>query len=177
MLHKNNEIIISPYDSIDLSTVDILVMTVSKKDVNQGNIADQLKLLNQVEKFKKKFANNVVLFFEGYEEDKRGLYQIPKIRKWIKKLFKQKPHLFYYLCDFTASIAICYLCLIKTEPVRMIGETTVCQFENDLGRLHEVLSSAITYAEKCGDSNEEISAMINRILDAMFRNSVCIDEP
>ncbi|MCL6585579.1 MAG: hypothetical protein K6T72_03530 [Anoxybacillus sp.] len=176
MLQKNGEIIITTYDSTDLNEIGMLIISVPRKDINTGNTAKQLKLLNKVEKRKNQLANKVVLFFEGYEEDERELYQIPEVRKWMKKLFKQKPHLFYYLCDFTESIAICYLCLVKAEPVKRIDGITVCQIEYDIVFLKELLDNTIAYAEQCGDSNEEISAMIKRILDALFKNSVSLDE-
>src|SRR5260370_11758576 len=80
-------------DEGDLQT-DFLFVTVSRRDIETGNIDDilgTLKHLISSATVARTYCERVDIAFEGYDADRRELWEIPEVRAFAYKLDEQFP--------------------------------------------------------------------------------------
>ncbi|MGD7023037.1 hypothetical protein ACQCVK_10605 [Rossellomorea vietnamensis] len=144
-----------------------LILLVSKKAVKRKDIKYHSNLFNELDRNAKDYSNGVTLLFEGYDEDQREIYQIPEVRKWVKLLLNKVPHLFYYLCDFTESITMIYLCVAKIKNVSAFRNRKNCEMEFE-SELRDYIIEAV-YKYSLSKKHTEIETIIicERVIKAM----------
>lgn len=142
----------------------LICFGISRKDIERGHLQKYLQIIDQLDKKKGSFAGKVIFQFDSFDFDPRELHQIPEVRNWVKRLVKNKPHIFYYLCDFSETLLLCFLCLTDTKVVKVNGGQTLCNVELNPTLIGKVINSAKAHAKKRGDNEEET---VNRILVAI----------
>ena len=97
--------------------------------------------------------NSLVLFVDGYDNDKRELYDIIQVRKYFRELLKRHPYLFYYLN--TNSWQLVYLCsCVNIAKATQESKTNIeIQFRKDVEFVRNVIQSTINY-DKLNDVKE-----------------------
>jgi hypothetical protein len=86
---------------------DFYFVVIERDDIESGNIITALKLLNRVKASKKlirRYKNKVHLSIHGYDNDSRGLCEIPEVRYWLRNLDREFPYWFYFLSKETDSL-------------------------------------------------------------------------
>ncbi|MED1874855.1 hypothetical protein [Brevibacillus borstelensis] len=144
------------------------VVRVAKQDIKHGRVNNFMKILDKAEQQQGKLKNQVILEFQGYDHDPREVYEIPEIRKWVQKVYRQKPHIFYYLCDFSETMLIAYLCLVEVKVVAASGGRTKCEVELNTDLITEIILYATNYAIQSGDSYTKVITLANRIKNALL---------
>ncbi|MCT4662697.1 MAG: hypothetical protein N4A40_12620 [Tissierellales bacterium] len=79
---------------------------------------DYERINDVIETFKKAKImgkNNLMLAFEGYEEDIKDIYEIEEIREYIHKLIDIHPYLFYFLSDIDNNNGLILACISSFE--------------------------------------------------------------
>lgn len=82
------------YSSNDMAIVPITI-TIAKEDLISGSFLKYLNIIERAEKKKIRGKGSIILSFEGF--DKRHLFKYPVVCRYLKRLFKNKPHLLYFL--------------------------------------------------------------------------------
>lgn len=145
------------------------VYGVTKQEIKGGKVKNFLRMIEEAERQQGNLANKVILEFQGYDHDPREVYEIPEIRKWVQKVYKQKPNIFYYLCDFSETMLISYLCLVDSKAVVSYGGRTKCEFEIKPRLITEIIINATNFLIHSGGDSTEVKALADRISNALLR--------
>ncbi|MNO24676.1 hypothetical protein D3C76_145020 [compost metagenome] len=138
----------------------ITVLNVSREDVEKGRLENYLREFKKYEK--KRLRGKVTLIFNGYELDRREIYQIREITNWVDRLLKNVPYLFYFLSRENYSMRIAFFCLSE-----VVGRSGVeVSITKELGRrlIEKVVKSAVVYARKLKEPEEVQLALAEGIL-------------
>ncbi|OKP96503.1 hypothetical protein [Paenibacillus sp. P46E] len=142
---------------------DITVMNISREDVEKGRLENYLREFKKYEK--KKMRGKVTLIFNGYEQDRREIYQIREITNWVDRLLKNVPYLFYFLSRENYSMRIVFFCL--SEVVGRSGVEVSITKEQGRRLIEKVTKSAVVYARKLKEPEEVQLVLAEGILDEL----------
>lgn len=95
----------------NLSDLDLIFHSVSKEKVVKKEIDATNLILEHLRKNSDKSRKKLMITFDGYDNDKREVYEIDEIRKYVAKVFEQNHDLFYYLTSLANNDAILLACL------------------------------------------------------------------
>ncbi|ADU32502.1 hypothetical protein [Evansella cellulosilytica] len=175
-MYQNNEQIKVEIREIDRELSNLegyanISLKVSRENVERGRIQKHLNFVNQLEKNKDIRNNSLMIFFDGYENDAREIIEIPEVRKWVSRLFKKKPHIFYYLSD-NETISIFLLCISKSKIVKSDNQTATYEITLENHIITKIMTSAIAHSRKRGDSIEKQEEVESTILFGIIKNSM-----
>ena len=85
----------------------------SKKEVHSNNFDRAKKQFEELRKAGVRAEKKLSVFFDGYDDDPREIWQIPETRAFVARLFSEYPELLFYLNDETKTPVIC--CLMNTK--------------------------------------------------------------
>ena len=78
---------------------DALLLIVSRRDVETGDITDILRSLSHLisaTEIARLYRERVDISFEGYEDDRRELWEIPEVRAFVHKVDDKFPYWLYF---------------------------------------------------------------------------------
>ena len=64
----------------------------------------------------------MMLTFDGFDFDKREIYEIPEIREYVKNVWDKCKHIFYFLTALDNNRSIIFACLNNFECFSRIGD-------------------------------------------------------
>lgn len=105
----------------DIKNAEIIFYSVSKRElVNEDytRIKNNLKLLNSAEKYAR---GKMMITFDGFDNDKREIYEIPEIRKYVKNIWNEYNHIFYFLTPLANNRSIIFACLNDFKSIHNVG--------------------------------------------------------
>lgn len=157
---------------------DFLVIQFSRALVEAGLIGDALdRLLSLSDSFEftNKFASNMTIIFEGYDNDPRELHQIPECRHFFGQLTEKWPYWFHFMEKSGAGFDLIFQLLCSVTVVQvdrgMVGfqftdpdevRQTMLRLFDGMNHLYE--SHGIT-EEVNERMTEEVLKAFDRILD------------
>lgn len=123
---------------------DLLIYVISKSEVINNNfdkIKRSIAILNKAKKWAK---CKIMLTFDEYEDDQREIYEIPEIRKYVKKIWEECNHIFYFLTTIEHNNSVIYACINDFESVKIngINKTALHILENEKIRKNTIESMA-----------------------------------
>jgi len=149
-------------------------IAVSRAHVEKGHVQSYLNILTSAEKKKKNGRNSLIFLFEGYENDPRRMYDVPEIKAWVQRMFKNKPHLFYFLVNLNPDyFHDMVLCLVQPEPFSvpkelqkyMRSSTLVLNGADVTPAIRKAAEKMFLYALKLKHSPEELMEICMTFLD------------
>ncbi|AIQ59019.1 hypothetical protein [Paenibacillus borealis] len=147
----------------DLEAAGTTVLNVSREDVEKGRLENYLREFKKYEK--KKLQGKITIIFNGYEQDRREVYQVREITNWVDRLLKNVPHLFYFLSRDNYAMRIAFFCL--SEVVGRSGMEVSITKEQGRRLIEKVTKSAVVYAKKSKDSFSEQWSLAESILEEL----------
>ena len=91
--------IIGPATDLQMTQhVDQIIYCISKEEIKKQNIQPMIKRLNAMlsPSVAQRFFEKIDMCIDGYNNDRRDLWQIPEVRKYIARLDEEFPYWFYY---------------------------------------------------------------------------------
>ena len=119
---------------LDDMGVDWLGVVVSRSDVEKNDISATLSTLSSLlndNATVRRFQGRVNVSFDGFNEDRREIYEIPEIRRFCAKLDRHFPYWLYFLPTADSSLKMMTFCLCRVEKQ---GPGLVTLNGTDLGR-------------------------------------------
>lgn len=148
----------------DIKKAEIIFYSVSKRElINEDytRIKNNLKILNHAGKYAR---SKVMLTFDGFDNDKREIYEIPEIRKYVKNIWNKYKHIFYFLTPLDNNRAIIFACLNDFESIYKIGEKeTKLHIMYDKDIKQKTIEEMFKYSLQINDLEN-----IKRILDTFI---------
>lgn len=141
----------------------VIVLNISREDVEKGRLENYLREFKKYEK--KKLRGKVALIFNGYETDRREVYQIREITHWIDRLLKNIPHLFYFLSRENYGMRTVFFCL--SEVVGRSGLEVSITKEQGQRLIEKVTKGAVSYAKKVKDPVDTQFSVAEAILEEL----------
>ena len=163
LVKRNNRLeeLVIPDERIEVPDPDgkpmLFNVGVDRETVEQGRVQPILDLLARVEKRKHRGHQTVNFGFFGYDDDPRAIYQIPEIRNWVGRIFKNKPHLFYFITNKVGSMEDIFKCICEIEVVeawtdKLTGERMqAIQLKGGKQLVEKVTASAVAFSKKIKD--------------------------
>ncbi|MDN4106463.1 hypothetical protein [Paenibacillus polymyxa] len=148
-------------------------ISVKREELELGQIQKHLNIIERAEKKKTKARSSITLMFEGYNN--RGLLQHGEIRQYLRRLFKVKPHMFYFLSK-ESNIQAILLSLLEVDTGtygklfadRLKGHAEFTFYGADLNSLiRKHVTPAIRYANKMKEPPCAQKDLIIFLLDSM----------
>lgn len=158
---ETGDIAVTP--ALNADTEGITVLNVAREDVEKGRLENYLREFKKYEK--KRLRGKVTLIFNGYELERREIYQIREITNWVDRLLKNIPYLFYFLSRENYSMRIAFFCL--AEVVGRSGVEVSITKEQGRRLIEKVVKSAVVYARKLKEPEEVQLALAEGILDEL----------
>ena len=106
----------------EVKNADIIFFSVSKRELlnkDYTRIENNIKILNEAGKLAK---GKMMLTFDGFDFDKREIYEIPEIREYVKNVWDKCKHIFYFLTALDNNRSIIFACLNNFECLIRIGD-------------------------------------------------------
>lgn len=106
----------------EVKNADIIFFSVSKRELlnkDYTRIENNIKILNEAGKLAKE---KMMLTFDGFDFDKREIYEIPEIREYVKNVWDKCKHIFYFLTALDNNRSIIFACLNNFECFSRIGD-------------------------------------------------------
>lgn len=106
----------------EVKNIDIIFFSVSKRELlnkDYTRIEKNIKILNEAGKLAK---GKMILTFDGFDFDKREIYEIPEIREYVKNIWDKCKHIFYFLTALDNNRSIIFACLNNFECFSRIGD-------------------------------------------------------
>ena len=150
----------------NMSDLDLIFHSVSKENVVRQNIDTTNLILENLRKNTTKSKKKLMITFDGYDNDKREVYEIDEIRKYVKKVFEKNHDLFYYLTSLVNNDSIILACLgnLTNIALRMIFYLSGI-FYNINERLHGAVRFILLRANP-------IAFCMNELRKVMLQNSL-----
>ena len=132
---------------------EMLFFSVSKREVINK---DYKRIINSLEIFKEagtEAKSKLFLVFDGYNNDKREIYEIPEIRNFVKYIYNKYKYLFYFLTTIDNNRSIIYACIndlevIHTDNNPIVGVRIIPNKKTE----DEITNAMIEYGTKIGET-------------------------
>ena len=102
---------------LQVKEANLFFFSVSKKEVTNK---DYKRIINSLEILKEagtEAKRKLFLVFDGYNDDKREIYEIPEIRDFVKDIYNKYKYLFYFLTTLDNNRSIIYACINNIEII------------------------------------------------------------
>ncbi len=102
---------------LQVKEANLFFFSVSKKEVTNK---DYKRIINSLEILKEagtEAKRKLFLVFDGYNDDKREIYEIPEIRDFVKDIYNKYKYLFYFLTTLDNNRSIIYACINNLEII------------------------------------------------------------
>ncbi|ADU32499.1 hypothetical protein [Evansella cellulosilytica] len=141
---------------------------VNRSDIDRGHILSYLKLFTALEKKKQvQLANKIMFVYRGYKyEEATEIYKNIEFKKWARRLFKNKPHIFYYLCEHTSQDI--YMAMSEFEEFSTNGDRVIYKIKYNESLSNKVIFSALKHSVKRKDSLEVQGSVGVTIVDSLY---------
>lgn len=107
----------------EVKNADMIFFSVSKRELlnkDYTRIEKNIKILNEAGKLAK---GKLMLTFDGFDFDKREIFEIPEIREYVKNIWDKCKHIFYFLTVLGNNRSIIFACLNNFKSFNRIGYT------------------------------------------------------
>jgi len=104
------------------------------------------------------YSGRISLVVDGYNDDPRELFEIPKVRAYFKRLDLAWPNWFFFLSQADESIKLLESCLCDTiEVVPGVTSIDLDQLERSLARHFGAMNALCEALNVPEEKNEEIT--------------------
>lgn len=152
------------------SGVDHLTIVISRNQVDQNDIATPLNILNQLlsdTEISNFYKERIALSFDGYNNTREELWEIPDVRKYVMNLDSQFPYWLFFLNKNDDGLSVIIRCFLLPH-LNAAGNK-----EHNLPRLESYLTNRGFPAmnqicdalELTEDENIEISDNVMRYIE------------
>ncbi len=103
----------------------LLVLEISKREIETGNIASALERLHAIAESREtalRYQECLVIQVVGYDTDPRELAEIPEVRAFFARLAKEWPHWMWFLHRRVGAIHLLMALLCKVKIHRRGGQ-------------------------------------------------------
>ena len=122
-------------------TSDQLILRVSTEEVSKGLIGDavdRLSVLSDCKALTRKFKGKVWIYFDGYDNDRREIYQIPECVSFFRQVTDSWPYWYHFLEKQAEQMSLLHRLLCDVDVQVVSPHMVRCKFK-DLGQLERVM--------------------------------------
>lgn len=148
-----------------------IISVISKEYIDTSNFEEVLGFFNQMLEEPKKHEGKVHLMIEGYDDDKREIFEIPEIRDYFTILDKLFPYWFYFISrEIDSRYSSLNLIMMLLVPIQIIsGSDKKKSIECDRPKFIEFMKNHFYYlnelTENIGLSLEENKKISYEVLE------------
>ena len=95
----------------EVKKANIILYSVSKRELLNNDytrIFNSLNILSESGKFAR---GKLMLTFNGFDDDKREIYEIKEIREYVRNIYKKYKYMFYFLTNLDNNRSVIFACL------------------------------------------------------------------
>ena len=102
----------------DIKKASLILYSVSKNEILNKDHSRILYTMEQLNQSGKDGREKLMLTFDGYDNDEREIYMIPEIRDFVKYIYEQYNHLFYFLTTLEENRALIWACINDIKAIK-----------------------------------------------------------
>lgn len=102
----------------DIKKASLILYSVSKNEILNKDYSRILYTMEQLNQSGKDGREKLMLTFDGYDNDEREIYMIPEIRDFVKYIYEQYNHLFYFLTTLEKNRALIWACINDIKAIK-----------------------------------------------------------
>lgn len=146
---------------------DVLFIVVARQDVDSGDVGPTLVALNELIKSPqsaRRWRERVDLMFEGYNQSREELFEMPVVRSFVQRLDEHFPYWLFFLSKAHFGLQCVLLCFL---PPFLTAEAKARIFPEALGKLlGDRWFPAMNYVcSFVGMTEMEIERMTERVIE------------
>jgi hypothetical protein len=147
-----------------IAEIDYLQIIISKEEIENNDLSQTLKQLNYLIKDKgtlERFHQRLDIGVSGYDNDKRELFEVPEVRKYLQDLDSKFPYWFYFLNNLHRSSLhlITFSCIdSKIENGRLHYDTASLQ--NFLNTHFAYMNQICDFVGMANEDNELLTELV-----------------
>lgn len=115
-----------------------VILMFSRRQIETCDVDEPLQFLRSLTAGRDvaiEYSGRISLMVDGYNDDPRELFEIPKVRAYFKRLDQAWPNWFFFLSQIDESIKLLESCLCDTiEVVPGVTSLDIDQLERALAR-------------------------------------------
>jgi len=154
---------------------DVTHLSINKREVDKLDFTDILRLIEISDEQGKLGFRSLTISFDGYDDDKRMVFEIPEIRKYVSELFERVPHLLFHIDSFNQSDQMLIMCIsdiayvCKGEKMSLsewlaLDEKERPQYQMamipPLKKMAEMQKAVLKQSDKVGIAREHMKEML-----------------
>ena len=149
----------------DNDTPALLLLQISRSEVETGNIASALERLHVVAETREsvlRYRECLVFQVQGYDADPRELPEIAQVRAYFERLAAEWPHWLWFLARDVGAVALLFALLCRVQIHRR-ALTMGMAFKDTselLARFQDLAQRSTTMCQAFGLSEQEFSASL-----------------
>lgn len=149
---------------------DALFFVVPRRDVEAGDLSEILRGLNHLissVEIAKAYCERVDIGFDGYDDDRREVWEIPEIREFVYRLDEQFPYWLFFLDKKLLGLRCLAWCFL---PPHLTEEAQKRIYPQRLAELLERrwFPALNAVARGIGVSDSEIRAITDRSVEYLL---------
>ena len=141
-MHKERPTIILTTDPADVANTTepaVLALMITRENIESCNFASTMERLNVLSATKDaahRFRDSLIFIVLGYDDDRRGLAEIPEVRVFFARLAQEWPHWLWFLHREVGMIAL-FMSLLCQVHIQHRGGQMGTEFldRHELGRV------------------------------------------
>lgn len=155
----------------DIYENKVVAISIPRKHVEERDLKMFDRTFKKFLQVGKDAAGKMVVSFDGYEDTKDEVYEIPEIRIFVTKILNKYPYLLYYVCTeepFAMQNGdILLACMGDVEAYRPVDAQIFEEYRLKITVPEEyqwhLINGAVSHGRKLGDSSIAISDRLAQI--------------
>jgi hypothetical protein len=94
---------------------DLCLVSITRAAVENNSLLAMERQLESLSDSGKNSFQSMVIEFDGYNDERDQIYEIPSVRKWVYEVFMLCPHLLYFVSHYLDSHLVLLACLGDVE--------------------------------------------------------------
>lgn len=138
---------------LQVKKAELFFFSVSKKEVINKDYKRIINSLDILKEAGKEAKSKLFLVFDGYDNDKREIYEIPEIRDFVKYIYENYKYLFYFLTTLNNNRSIIYACISNLEIIHKRNSPIVgFRIIPNKKIMQEITNAMLEYGTQIGET-------------------------
>jgi hypothetical protein len=147
-----------------INSGNTVTYSIRKIEVEAMDYSGTEEIITILQEIKQDAKGKLDITFEECEELNKSPVHIESIRKYVKALYEEYPHIFYFLSgDTSFSLLLCFANNVSTQESEEDNDCFTFKYDFDRTLKEDIINQTKMYSWLIGDKEENINSVIDNI--------------